>query len=53
MSTTVESATEDELAELRRSIAATRWPRKELVADPFQAVQWTALQGDRESEERG
>jgi len=30
---------EDELAELRRRIAATRWPSKELVADRSQGVQ--------------
>ncbi len=48
MSTAVENATEirpfhveipeEELAELRRRIAATRWPRKELVADRSQGV---------------
>ena len=30
---------EGELADLRRRIAATRWPRKELVADRSQGVQ--------------
>jgi pimeloyl-ACP methyl ester carboxylesterase len=49
MSTTVETATEirtfnidipeDELADLRRRIAATRWPSKELVEDRSQGVQ--------------
>jgi pimeloyl-ACP methyl ester carboxylesterase len=36
---------EDELAELRRRIAATRWPSKELVADRSQGVQLGPLQG--------
>jgi pimeloyl-ACP methyl ester carboxylesterase len=54
MSSTVETGTEiqtfqidipeDELAELRRRIAATRWPSKELVADRSQGVQLKALQ---------
>jgi pimeloyl-ACP methyl ester carboxylesterase len=54
MSSTVGSATEirpfhldipdDELAELRRRIEATRWPTKELVADRSQGVQLAALQ---------
>jgi pimeloyl-ACP methyl ester carboxylesterase len=54
MSTTVETATEirpfhvdipeEELAELRRRIAATRWPSKELVEDRSQGVQLAALQ---------
>jgi len=35
---------EDELAELRRRIAATRWPSKELVPDRSQGVQLEALQ---------
>jgi pimeloyl-ACP methyl ester carboxylesterase len=35
---------EDELAELRRRIAATRWPSKELVADRSQGVQLGPLQ---------
>ena len=35
---------EDELAELRRRIAATRWPSKELVADRSQGVQLEPLQ---------
>src|SRR4030088_2321033 len=49
MSTTVETAIdsrtfhieipEEELADLRRRIAATRWPSKELVADRSQGVQ--------------
>jgi pimeloyl-ACP methyl ester carboxylesterase len=54
MSSTVETAIdvrpfhieipEDELAELRRRIAATRWPSKELVADRSQGVQLATLQ---------
>jgi pimeloyl-ACP methyl ester carboxylesterase len=35
---------EDELADLRRRIAATRWPSKELVADRSQGVQLATLQ---------
>jgi Epoxide hydrolase N terminus len=35
---------EAELAELRRRMAATRWPSKELVADRSQGVQLAALQ---------
>jgi Epoxide hydrolase N terminus len=35
---------ESELSDLRRRIAATRWPSKELVADRSQGVQLTALQ---------
>ena len=35
---------EEELAELRRRIAATRWPSQELVADRSQGVQLAALQ---------
>jgi pimeloyl-ACP methyl ester carboxylesterase len=35
---------EDELAELRRRIAATRWPSKELVPDRSQGVQLATLQ---------
>src|SRR6476620_4811330 len=35
---------EAELAELRRRIAATRWPSKELVADRSQGVQLEPLQ---------
>src|SRR5205809_6569541 len=35
---------DDELAELRRCIAATRWPSKELVADRSQGVQLEPLQ---------
>src|SRR4051812_11500280 len=34
---------EDELADLRRRIAATRWPTKELVADRSQGVQLEPL----------
>jgi pimeloyl-ACP methyl ester carboxylesterase len=52
MSTTVETdirpfhveIPEDELAELRRRIAATRWPSQELVADRSQGVQLAMLQ---------
>src|SRR5215216_1638796 len=54
MSSTVETATEvqpfhvdvpeEELADLRRRIAATRWPSKELVADRSQGVQLGPLQ---------
>src|SRR5918993_807912 len=35
---------EEELAELRRRIEATRWPSKELVEDRSQGVQLTTLQ---------
>src|SRR4029077_14202949 len=35
---------EDSLADLRRRIAATRWPHKELVADRSQGVQLATLQ---------
>ena len=35
---------EEELAELRRRIEATRWPTKELVADRSQGVQLTTMQ---------
>jgi pimeloyl-ACP methyl ester carboxylesterase len=35
---------EEELVELRRRIAATRWPSKELVADRSQGVQLATLQ---------
>jgi pimeloyl-ACP methyl ester carboxylesterase len=52
MSTTVETEIrpfhveipENELAELRRRIAATRWPSQELVADRSQGVQLATLQ---------
>jgi pimeloyl-ACP methyl ester carboxylesterase len=53
MSTTVQTATdirpfhvdipEEQLAELRRRIAATRWPSKELVDDRSQGVQVATL----------
>ena len=53
MSTTVQSATEirpfhvdipeEELADLRRRIAAARWPSKELVQDRSQGVQLATL----------
>jgi pimeloyl-ACP methyl ester carboxylesterase len=52
--TTIESATEirpfqvevpeEELAELRRRIAATRWPEQETVADQTQGVQLATIQ---------
>ena len=55
MSSTVQTTTEirpfhvdvpdDELAELRDRIAATRWPSKELVSDRSQGVQLATLQG--------
>ena len=35
---------DDKLAELRRRIAQTRWPDKELVTDPSQGVQLAMLQ---------
>jgi pimeloyl-ACP methyl ester carboxylesterase len=35
---------EEELAELRRRIEATRWPSKELVADRLQGVQLATMQ---------
>jgi len=54
MSTTVETATEirpfhieipaDQIDDLRRRIAQTRWPTKELVADRSQGVQLRTLQ---------
>jgi pimeloyl-ACP methyl ester carboxylesterase len=54
MSTTVETATEirpfhvdipeEELVELRRRIAAARWPSKELVTDRTQGVQLATMQ---------
>jgi pimeloyl-ACP methyl ester carboxylesterase len=54
MSTSVETATEirpfqldipeDQLADLRRRIAATRWPTKELVDDRSQGVQLATMQ---------
>ena len=54
MSTTAQTATdirpfhvdipEEELAELRRRIAATRWPSRELVADRSQGVQLATIQ---------
>jgi pimeloyl-ACP methyl ester carboxylesterase len=54
MSSTVETATEiqpfqveipqEQIDEMRRRIAATRWPSKELVADRSQGVQLTTLQ---------
>jgi pimeloyl-ACP methyl ester carboxylesterase len=54
MSTTVETATairpfhvefaEEQIDDLRRRIAATRWPSKELVADRSQGIQLAAAQ---------
>jgi pimeloyl-ACP methyl ester carboxylesterase len=54
MSTTVETATairpfqaefaEEQIDDLRRRIAATRWPTKELVADRSQGIQLAAAQ---------
>ena len=54
MSTTVQTGTEirsfqvdipdEELAELRRRIAATRWPSKELIEDRSQGVQLATMQ---------
>ena len=54
MSTTVQIATDirtfhvdipdEQLAELRRRIAATRWPSKELVEDRSQGVQLATVQ---------
>jgi pimeloyl-ACP methyl ester carboxylesterase len=54
LSTTVQTATdirpfhvdipEEKLAELRRRIAATRWPSRELVTDRSQGVQLATLQ---------
>ena len=54
MSSTIENAIEirpfqvdvpeEELAELRRRIAATRWPEKETVADQSQGVQLATMQ---------
>jgi Epoxide hydrolase N terminus. len=54
MSTTVQTTTdirpfhveiaEEALAELRRRIAAVRWPSKELVSDRSQGVQLATLQ---------
>ena len=35
---------EDELVDLRRRIAATRWPEKETVADPSQGVQLATME---------
>ena len=35
---------DEELDELRRRIAATRWPTKELVADRSQGVQLATMQ---------
>ena len=35
---------QEELADLRRRIAATRWPERETVADGSQGVQLTTMQ---------
>src|SRR5919206_701017 len=35
---------EEDLVDLRRRIAATRWPEKETVADPSQGVQLATMQ---------
>src|SRR5215216_2306687 len=35
---------EEDIADLRRRIAATRWPEKETVADPSQGVQLATIQ---------
>ena len=35
---------EAELTELRRRINATKWPERELVADPSQGVQLATMQ---------
>jgi Epoxide hydrolase N terminus len=35
---------EEELADLRRRIAATRWPDRETVTDPSQGVQLATIQ---------
>jgi Epoxide hydrolase N terminus len=35
---------EDQLSDLRRRIAATRWPEKETVADASQGVQLATMQ---------
>ena len=57
MSTTVETATEirpfhveipeEQIDDLRRRIAATRWPSKELVEDRSQGVQLATTAGAR------
>jgi len=53
MSTTAEApaihsfqieTSEEQIAELRRRLAATRWPSKELVDDRSQGVQLATLQ---------
>src|SRR3954451_8325608 len=35
---------DEELAELRRRLAATQWPSRELVADPSQGVQTATIE---------
>src|SRR5919205_1578057 len=35
---------EEDIVDLRRRIAATRWPEKETVADPAQGVQLATMQ---------
>ena len=37
-------ASEEQLADLRRRIAATRWPDREIVTDPSQGVQLATMQ---------
>ena len=41
------SIPEEELADLRRRIAATRWPDRETVADASQGVQLATMQAAR------
>jgi hypothetical protein len=38
------NAPEEQLVDLRRRIAATRWPDKETVTDPSQGVQLATIQ---------
>ncbi len=38
------SASDEQLADLRRRIAATKWPKRELVPDASQGVQLTTMQ---------
>ena len=40
-------ASDAELADLQRRIAATRWPERETVADPSQGVQLATMQDAR------
>jgi len=41
---TIETTPEADLEELRKRIAATRWPEKETVADQSQGVQLETIQ---------